>query len=206
MALYGSTLFGILAFGDDLESGADEEIAAPDLMQYLPSFYNRSRIMHSIQNASAEELGMLTYALDDILRQFFVQTATWGLSIWEQELGMPIDPSKPAARRREQIVAKLRGTGTTTRAMIVAAAAAFSGGEVDVIEYVDEYRFVIRFIGFLGIPPNMAGFAQMIEQIKPAHLACSFEYTYTAWNMLAGSAWSGLASKTWNDLRIYQGG
>jgi len=140
-----------------------------------------------------------------VLDQYFVSTATWGLDLWETELGMSVDPTKPVQSRREQINAKLRGTGTTTRQMLIDTAAAFSGGEVDVIEYPAEYRFVVKFVGILGIPPNMSGFIQMLEQIKPAHLTYSFEYTYTTWANLLSLTWGGAASKTWNQLRTYGG-
>jgi hypothetical protein len=106
---------------------------------------------------------------------------------------------------REQINAKLRGTGTTTRQMLIDTAAAFSGGEVDVIECPAEYRFVVKFVGILGIPPNMSGFIQMLEQVKPAHLTYSFEYTYTTWANLLSLTWGGATSKTWNQLRTYGG-
>ncbi|WP_135552619.1 putative phage tail protein [Paenibacillus cymbidii] len=203
--MYGQPLFGTLAYGDNPDETNPPEIDAPDLMNYLPNYYADSRIMRSIQGAAAAELGSLRYALDAILAQLFVRTASWGLDRWERELGIDYDPSRPNEWRREIILAKLRGGSTTTKAKIVNVAAAFSGGEVEVIEYPDEYRFVVRFIGILGIPPNMAGFVDMLEQIKPAHLAYSFMYTFTTWSMISDLTWADAVSKTWNELRVYEG-
>lgn len=206
MALYGSTLYGVLQFGSDADAegpggGAD----APDLMRHLPDYYRSSRIMRSIQGTAASELGHLRFALDELLRQMFVRTATWALGLWECELGLEVGPSKPIERRREQVLAHLRGVGTTTRRMIVETAAAFSGGEVVVVEYPTEHRFVIKFVGIKGIPPNMAGFIRMLEMIKPAHLAYSFEYTFSTWNMIEGLSWANVASLTWNEIKAYEG-
>ncbi|GAD14194.1 hypothetical protein GBL_2411 [Geobacillus kaustophilus GBlys] len=90
--------------------------------------------------------------------------------------------------------------------MIQNAAAAFSGGEVEVIEYPSEYRFEVKFIGVKGIPPNMAGFIDMLEQIKPAHLAYSFKYTYTVWDAVKSLTWAQVNTKTWNELKVYDEG
>ena len=59
--------------------------------------------------------------------------------------------------------------------MIVDTAKAFSGGDVEVLEDAANHRFVVRFVGVKGIPRNMQGFINMLEEIKPAHLVYAFE-------------------------------
>lgn len=202
--MYGQVLYGTAPFGADVQG--DPPSAQPvDLLQYLPDYYRSIRDFRELMGTEGEEIGRIWYEIENVLKQFYVSVAEWGLSLWESELGLPIDPSKPVERRREQILAKLRGTGTATKQMIIHAAAAFSGGEVDVIEYPSEYRFVVKFIGVKGIPPNMPGFISMLEQIKPAHLAYSFEYTYTTWSMLTGLTWADAGTRTWNELKVYEG-
>lgn len=201
---YGAGVYGVIPLGglDSEDSGM--EVSPPDLMGYLPAYYHSLREMIELQGALSQELGEALTTAADLLRQFFVSTATWGLSWWEKELGLVVDPSMSSIWRREILLSKIRGHGTVTKQMVQETAAAFSGGDVAVIEYPDEYRFVVQFIGTLGIPPNMAGFIQMIERIKPAHLSCSFQYTYTAWNMLDSAVWSDFSSTTWNELRVYE--
>lgn len=133
-----------------------------------------------------------------------METATYSLGRWEQELGLSVDTAKSLATRRELISAKLRGIGTTTPQMIQRTASAFSGGDVLVEEVPGEYRFVVRFIGTLGIPPNMAGLIQILDEIKPAHLAYEFAYTYTFWDSLKILTWNSAHGKTWNELRVYE--
>ncbi|ANB62269.1 YmfQ family protein [Anoxybacteroides amylolyticum] len=177
-----------------------------DLFQYLPDYYQGIREFQQIMSTEGEELGQLLFEIDQLLDQFSVGTATWGLSFWESELGLVVDTTKSIEWRRERIKAKLRGFGTVTKQMIQNAAAAFSGGEVDVIEYPAEHRFEIKFIGVKGIPPNMAGFIEMLEQIKPAHLAYSFKYTYTVWDVVKSLTWAQASLKTWNELKVYDEG
>lgn len=202
--LYGQTLYGVTLFGADSQENSSPSKSV-DLFQYLPDYYRGIREFEEIMNAEGEELGKLWSEIDNLPNQFSATTATWGLSLWESELGLAVDPTKPTEWRRERIRAKLRGLGTTTKQMIKNAAAAFSGGEVDVIEYPAEHRFVIKFIGVKGIPPNMAGFIEMLEQIKPAHLAYSFKYTYTVWSIVKNITWNQANVKTWNELKVYEG-
>ncbi|MFS0727044.1 putative phage tail protein [Paenibacillus sp. 1P07SE] len=203
---YGQYLYGVLDYGTlGGRAIGPEEHEPLDLMAYLPSYYRGIREMEALQGRQGEEIGRLRDSLDDGLRQAFVETATWGLEHWELEFGLAVDPSRPDEWRREVLRAKIRGSGTTTRQKVIQAAAAFSGGEVDVVEYPADSRFEIVFIGVLGIPPNMAGFIDMLEDIKPAHLAYSFQYRFTWWETLRELTWAQAGEKTWSELRVYEG-
>ena len=207
MAKYGESSFGILKYGEWAQP--DEkgiEPYKPDLMKYLPSYYDKSEIMKTIQDAYSTEFGYIYFFLEDFLKQFLTPTtATWGLAFWEQELGLKTDISKSYEERREIIMSRLRGIGTVGKDVIKRAAEAFSGGDVDVIEYPAEYRFVVKFIGTFGVPKNMASFIEMIEDLKPTHLTYGFEYTYTWWDLLKELTWAQAGMGTWNDLRVYSG-
>ncbi|WP_309119214.1 putative phage tail protein [Paenibacillus sp.] len=202
---YGDSQYGVNGFGEDSDTGDGGEEFQVDLMGYLPPFYRDYREMVGLQTTLGKDIGLLKRMSTDLLDEVFVGTSAEALHLWERDLGLQTDSSKPAPWRREVILSKLRGSGTTTKKNVIAAAATFSGGKVDVIEYPDEYRFVVQFIGTLGIPPNMAGFIQMIEQIKPAHLAYELLFTYTAWNMVEEETWASLGATSWNALRTYGG-
>ncbi|EHQ92083.1 YmfQ family protein [Desulfosporosinus youngiae] len=201
---YGSQLYGTTFLGTDGGDGDQPDYSTPNLMRYLPEYYRGIREMEKLQETASDEMGLFLYAIDNVLSQYFVDTATWGLNYWESELGLETEPAKPIERRREQIKVKLRGSGTTTQQMIMDTAAAFSGGEVDVMEYPAECRFEVRFIGIKGIPANMPGFIQMLEQIKPAHLGYSFKYSYTWWDSLKHLTWNSVNVMSWNELRVYE--
>ncbi|MEK3985112.1 hypothetical protein CA600_17715 [Paenibacillus sp. VTT E-133280] len=201
---YGSSLFSELLYSADEDSNHPGEVEAPDLMQYLPDYYKDVREMEKLQETIGLEIGGLKVGTIDVLDQAFVETATVSLGRWEAELGLNIDSSKSYATRREMIKAKLRGNGTTTPEMIQRTASAFSGGVVEVKEVPDEYRFEIHFVSTLGIPPNMAGLIQIIEEIKPAHLAYEFVFSYTWWDSVKVLTWENAHSKTWNELRTYR--
>ena len=202
---YGKINYGHFGYGEDGELIPDIEPLTPDLMKYLPWYYQENSTMIEIQGALGKEVGMLIYHMDDLDKQFFIDTATWGLEMYEKELGLQTNRGLSYENRREIIKAKLRGRGTTTIQMIKNTAEAFSGGEVDVIEYPSEYRFVVKFIGVKGIPRNMQGFIDALESIKPAHLGYEFKYTYTVWNNLDNLTWNQAGMKMWDELKVYEG-
>lgn len=174
------------------------------LMEYLTSNYQRGNTRKLMQIIEFE-LGELQHFSEGLGLQSSINIATWGLRRWEEELGIKYNPSLAYEERRENIKSKLRGRGTTTGSMIKNVAESFSGGEVDIIEYPNEHKFVVKFIGVRGIPRNMQGFIEMLEIIKPAHLVYSFKYTYTVWNHIEDKVWDQVNILTWDDLKIYEG-
>lgn len=201
--MYGNGLYGKNHYGVNIfDAGTDTPYV--DLMSLLPDFYNDVKEVKELQTILGFEAGKIKLNAQELLDQCFIKTATWGLDRWEIVLGNTTDKSKSYERRREILLAKLRGSGTTTTDMIKNVATAFSGGEVAIQEYPNEYRFVVQFIGVNGIPQNMAGLIGAIEEIKPAHLAYSFKYTYTVWQQI-NMSWQHAKQKTWGDLRIYKG-
>jgi len=58
------------------------------MLEYLPPYYETSRVIRALMEAEGLELDKLRQALDETLNQFFVNTATFGLNKWEEELGV----------------------------------------------------------------------------------------------------------------------
>lgn len=171
-----------------------------ELIQYLPNFYYNSEEVKNIQYSLGIENDKLQRAIMDLLDQLFVNSATWGLEYWEKYLGLEVDRGETLENRRGRVMTRLRGQGTTTKAMIKNICRSFTGGEVEVIEDSSNYRFIIKFIDIKGVPGNIDYLASSIEEIKPAHLGFSFEYTYTVWDNLRPKTWGELSSKTWDEL------
>lgn len=202
--MYGQDIYGtLLYFQNIFPSDQEIELIYPDLMQYLPKYYLKSLVMKNLQDSFSKELAIANYNIQDIVNQLFVDTATWGLELWERELKITTDVSKPYEYRRSFIKAKIRGVGTTTKNMLKNTALAYTNAEVDIIENFNDYSFVLKFVGVKGIPLNMAPLIETIEEIKPAHLNYSFEYTYTWWYKLKELTWASAGLNTWNELKVY---
>ena len=198
---YSKNLYGEASYGSSQESTRDE-ILEVDLMKYLPTYWHEIEQMKVLQEILGKNLAEVIAFKQDLFNQMFIETATWGLSRWEKIFNLPIEIEKNYSFRRERIKAKIRGSGTTTKQLIINIASAFSNGEVEVIEYPNEYRFVVKFVGVKGVPANMKDLTSSIEEVKPAHLAFTFEYTYNYWNNLKAYTWSALSIHTWDKVKV----
>lgn len=172
-----------------------------ELIKLLPDYYQDNETMLTLQNVLSEETDKLDVELKVTVNQCFPQLATTLLSRWEAILGIKTDGSLSDTSRQEQILAKLSGTGTTTKQMIKAVAEKFSGAEVEVIEDNANSRFYIRFVGQLGVPENMTGLKAAIEDVKPAHLEVIYEYIYNTWQDVTKMTWQRASGYTWQTIR-----
>lgn len=175
-----------------------------EMATYLPRFYETSKVMKAILQAEGTEFDNLRQAMNEVLDQFFVNTATWGLDLWEQELGIRSSAGKPADQRRAVIKSNIRGIGTVTINLVKNVAESYDGGTVEVIDQPALYQFTVKFVDTRGIPPNLDDLKVAIEAIKPAHLAVKYEFRYLIWDELDAKnlTWDQLDNKnvTWNEF------
>lgn len=149
-----------------------------ELFSYLPAYYENSRVMKSDMDAKGSEMDLLYQALEAVAAQFYVRTATWGLSRWEFELDIPTDLAKPLEQRRAVVESKLRGAGQFSGALVQNVAEAYDGGKVEVSFQPEAWGFTVKFIDTVGIPPNLEDLKAALEEIKPAHLAVKYAFNY----------------------------
>lgn len=171
------------------------------LMEYLPDYYKNSNEVMQIQDAIEVQEDVLSADTNKLLEQVFVDTADYAIDLWEDMLGIAKDNSKPLADRRARIKSKLRGQGTTTVALLKNIAESFVNGKIDIIEHNDEYRFDVKMVDKVGIPPNMDDLKTAIEEAKPAHLAYSIIILYNIHEELKKFTHEGLQSYTHGQIR-----
>ncbi len=149
------------------------------LLSYQPNYYSNSQVMENINDANANELTSLNGILVDLSNQFYVSTVTTALERWEKQFGIKINTSLTLAARRNRILAKLRGRGTSTVEMIKDVAKSFiDDREVDLIEHNEDYYFEIALKSNVGFSCELTVLYDSIESIKPAHLAYSITLQY----------------------------
>lgn len=167
------------------------------LKSYVPLFIADVKTFDEIYNSQGREFGTLNKKIDDLKAQFNIDTATWALDIYEKELGIVIDYTKPLDYRRSVIKSKDRGSGKLNSMMIKLVCDAFTNGDVEV-----SYDGIIhiKFASVKGIPPNMDDLKKAVEQIKPAYLLLDYLYTYNNWNTVSSLKWGDVVNKTWAQL------
>ena len=135
----------------------------------------KSKVFKEIFNAEELQLDKFSVDLVDLRKQMDVSTATWALDIYEKELNIKTDKSKPLEERRSVIKSKERGTGKVDAALIKIVADAFTNGGVDV--HFDG-KINIKFNSLLGIPSNIQDLENALDDIKPAHLRILYAFAY----------------------------
>lgn len=190
------------------------------MYDYIPNYYEDIREARAIIDSDANSIAEINVNIDDVLAQFSVDTATWGLEIWERFVGLPsaskytvwdsmeqqsvifdtlelktwdlIQRSFVASldERRSAVKSRLRGTGTVTKDLIKSVCAAYTGGTVDIAEISNEFRVQVIFTDITGVPSNIAALESVIRDIMPAHLVVEYVYRYLQWNELDGYVWS----------------
>lgn len=172
------------------------------MKNYIPDYLKTSRIMTSILDAEGVELDDLRMSLEEVLQQFYVETATEkGLTIWERFLGLNSFAGKPLEQRRSRIISKLRGMGTVTTELIQNVAESYIYGHVTVTEHPETYSFTIKFMDPLGVPANLEDVKAAVDDIKPAHLGVIYEFTYTTWGDVKSLTWGTVKTGTWGELK-----
>lgn len=177
------------------------------LMQHMPKYYRDIVEIEELQNAIDLQLDELDIMSNEVLKQFFIYTATWSLPIWERIFGLTVgDTTSNLKERRENIISKLRSYGTTTKEMIARVAKVFTNGEIEVIEDNPNYSFTIKFTSIVGIPDNLENFKKVVATIKPAHLNFNVEFRYNTHNQIGYLYQNSLKTKKHTELfdtRLY---
>ena len=159
-----------------------EEQTRREMIDAVPLYYHGNLIAENVLEREADEIAAANAAIYDVLAQFYVDTATWGLADWERVLGLRSTPDMSDQDRRANIKAHLRGIGTVTVELLKNVAESYVGGEVDVAEDYAGYTVIITFVGERGIPERLDDIKAALRDVVPAHLALDFRFTYISWN------------------------
>lgn len=171
------------------------------LIDKLPSFYKQSDSVIDIQESLEKERCILEENIKKLINDLFVITSE-NIERWEKLVGIKSDVSKTLEFRKTNVIARIRGKGTTTIDLIKNVSISYSNGEVDVIEDNENYKFIVRFVGQKGIPTNLNDLKNAIEEIKPAHLEVEYQFIYNTWNMISYLTWNEANTSTWKSLRV----
>lgn len=145
-----------------------------------PRFFAASPEFRDIQQALEAELEALWAARDGAAEQLCLETATWGLSYWEQTLGLSADRQADLEVRRSRVRAKLRSVGVTTVEAVRSVAESFFPGGVQVVEEAGRFRVEIRLSWKGEAPADPKRLAAALREIMPAHLSWGFRVSMEA--------------------------
>ncbi|MGE8079014.1 putative phage tail protein [Peribacillus loiseleuriae] len=149
-----------------------------EMLTELPPIFRESPDFQEMARVQAIIFDRLERDIDDVLNQFFIDNATWGLAIMEKEFKLPIDINKPMDQRRSALKAKKRGIGTVRASMIKSIAESFQNGSVSVQAIKNQSTILITFNDVYGTPPNLEDIKVAIRKVLPAHRIVDFQFKY----------------------------
>lgn len=175
------------------------------MMDYLPKYYNSSKMVGSIIDTEAIELIKLSEATKDVLDQFFIDTATWGLSRWEKICNIETNNNLSYEERRDQIKQRVIGYETLTKAYLKKQFELFYKVKID--EDPRNYQVIITITQMRAVPESLKFFNELLKLILhliPAHLRPVIKFLWAPWDELksADIRWGDLSGiSSWNAVK-----
>ena len=139
-----------------------------NVMRYLPRFLAGDMSFKDVQDTLSAEHERYRLLLPEITKQFFIETATWGLPSWEEvyQTNPPYDASIDL--RRTLVKAKMLGRQPATKRRIELLVNTFTkGGDAYVEEDVAPGCFQLHFPSVIIWQEQME---EALEAAVPAHL------------------------------------
>ena len=145
-----------------------------DVNIYLPKFLAEDPAFAETQRVLSWEHERYRLKIIDFAKQFHPQTATWGLSVWEEELGIATDVSVDLEIRRARVLAKMLGSSPMTVENTNRLVNLFTDdGKAYVVELPEPG--IIKVV----IPSQTANTDEMrdsLDEMLPAHLDYYFQH------------------------------
>ena len=145
----------------------------PNLARYLPQFLQEDEHFKATLAACSTEHEKYRLLIDEITNQFYVETATWGLSDWERILDLKPDAGDSYEQRRNRILLYLQGRQISTVDFLERLSSRYvSGGSAHIVERNEQNIFNVCIDGDLSkLRVDRKGLHEGLDIYKPAHLA-----------------------------------
>lgn len=148
-----------------------------NLAEYLPAFVSQDKEINDLLSVESKEHNRQRELLIDILKQFFVHSATWGLDHWEKVFAIYSKPNESYELRRAKIYAKLQSKQISTVEFLTQLASKFFPSEADVkIQEVNPKNLFYLIANYTALDNDYFALRDAIEIYKPAHLAMIIQH------------------------------
>jgi hypothetical protein len=166
-----------------------------------PNYLSISNVFSELLKSEHEELSKIDNLMSRLLDEITPNRADAWLSDWEELLAIENPEGQTSDERQATIMSKLRSSGTLTRKRLKEIALSFKNGEVEFIEDIPNFSFVVKFTSTLGKPPNFNDFMKAVEKTVPAHLSVTYEFTYNTYESLKKYKHGEVNNYTHQELR-----
>ena len=144
------------------------------LRDSLPQFVREMREMALLLNVDQTEIDKMETYIEEMVRQFWISSATYSITDWEREFGIEKNSMLTLGQRRAQVLAKLNTRTTATVKMIENLVVTVLGNKrVEIVENYQDYSFSV-IIRSDYVLENMMMARSAVHNARPAHLGYEF--------------------------------
>lgn len=147
------------------------------MLEMLPPYERNSIVFQEIMKAEEKQFNKMDADIKDLENQLSPDTATWGLAIYEKELGLQIEPNISIEMRRSLIKAKLLMQPPSSKAKFIEILKSFVE-TAEIEEIFNDYSFHVILKTLDTVGDKLPYIQQVVEDFKPAHLAYLFIVCY----------------------------
>lgn len=157
-----------------------------DILNYLPFFLSKDNRFKSINAADSVEHEKIRLEVQELLQQLFIDTATWGLQLWEEFCGIVPDTTQDYKTRRSKILAILNGKQTVTLEFIRYLVNRYVADDTgNILPHYEQYYIDIMLPD--GKVTSFEELEKMLRIYMPAHLGWHYlAYVQQNSNIYAG--------------------
>ncbi len=144
--------------------------AAKRMLKTVSPIYDKSYVAKWIFQVMGLEIDEAWKFIEELRFQAFPETATWGITYWEQRYNIPPDESLSIEERRQRVIIKRGKRSPMNPARIERIVRDVTGREATVTEENGTYTFHISVLP----GESMVDYQELIDTIKsvkPSHLA-----------------------------------
>lgn len=152
------------------------------LLTQIPKLLRSSLFQESFR-VQDNEATRLNAWLQEIVLQLFVETATWRLDTWENELGIETNDTFSIEERKNIVLDKIRYRyQTITKKLLKSIIDKYCISEI--YEDFDTSNIRIKTIKERGTPEKLQAIQIICNSFIPCHLNYEIEFTYLPWDEL----------------------
>jgi uncharacterized protein YmfQ (DUF2313 family) len=144
------------------------------LKKDVPPFVAQMREIAELFIAEQPELDKMEADISELLRQFYIKSATYSLDEWEDEFGIERNSSLTLMQRRARVLAKLNSNPPATVRMLENLVfQILSANAVTIVEHPAEYSFDI-YVNSDYLIETFEIADEAVRLARPAHLSYKF--------------------------------
>ena len=153
--------------------------AALRMMSRISPIYDRSYVGKWIFQVMGLDMDNVRLRFEELRLQAFPDTATWGLTYWEQRYGIIPSSTQTIEERRRAVLLKRNAREPINPAKIEHIIQTMTGLASKVTENVADYTFAVEIFSD-GSPIDFDAVFSKLKRIKPSHQAMILYLSATA--------------------------